>query len=85
MIYIKLTIKYQETFIIEKYVLILFLASQLSRYKYLGCFLGENLLSLGDESRVLSPVSTQSCSEFCSKKNYMFFILKNEYDFIALF
>ncbi|XP_022166764.1 uncharacterized protein LOC111031217 [Myzus persicae] len=53
-------------------------ASQRSNYKFLGCFLEDNLLTLGEESRVLTPISPQSCSEFCFGKKYLFFILKNE-------
>eukprot|EP00102_Acyrthosiphon_pisum_P012999 XP_008182377.1 PREDICTED: uncharacterized protein LOC100165182 [Acyrthosiphon pisum] len=53
-------------------------APQRSNYKFLGCFLEENLLTLGEESRVLIPISPKSCSEFCFEKKYLFFILKNE-------
>ncbi|CAH1711664.1 unnamed protein product [Aphis gossypii] len=52
--------------------------AQKSNHKYLGCFLEENLLTLGEESRVLTPISPQACSKFCSGKRYLFFILKNE-------
>ncbi|XP_060850898.1 uncharacterized protein LOC132929522 [Rhopalosiphum padi] len=52
------------------------LAAQKTEYKFLGCFLEENLLTLGEESRVLTPVTPQSCSDFCSEKQYTFFILK---------
>lgn len=54
------------------------LAAQKTDYKFLGCFLGENLLTLGEESRVLTPVTPQSCSDFCSEKQYTFFILKHD-------
>lgn len=47
--------------------------------------MGENLLTLGEESRVLTPVTPQSCSDFCSEKQYTFFILKQEYAFVILF
>lgn len=60
----------------------IFLAAKGS--KYLGCFLEENLLTLGDESRAITPMSPDSCSRFCTGKQYMFFILKHEYDFIYL-
>jgi len=46
--------------------------------------LEENLLTLGEESRILNPVTPQSCSDFCSEKKYTFFILKYEYVFIVL-
>lgn len=59
--------------------LFIFLAIQKSNYNYLGCFLGDNLLSLGDERHNSSFISPKSCSELCSKKNYTFFFLKNEY------
>ncbi|KAL4131837.1 hypothetical protein QTP88_009086 [Uroleucon formosanum] len=52
------------------------LAAQKTDYKFLGCFLEENLLTLGEESRILNPVTPQSCSDFCSEKQYTFFILK---------
>ncbi|XP_025423118.1 uncharacterized protein LOC112692604 isoform X2 [Sipha flava] len=60
------------------FCLFLTAAAQKSNYKYIGCYLGENLLSLGEESRVLNPISPKSCSEFCSAKKYLFFILKND-------
>lgn len=45
----------------------------------------ENLLTLGEESRILNPVTPQSCSDFCSEKQYTFFILKHEYVLVVLF
>jgi len=47
--------------------------------------LEENLLTLGEESRVLNPITSQSCSDFCSEKQYTFFILKYEYASVLLF
>jgi len=61
------------------------LAIQKTDYKFLGCFLGENLLTLGEESRVLNPLIPQLCSDFCFEKQYTFFILKNVYAFVILF
>lgn len=56
--------------------------AQKSNHKFLGCYSEENLLSLGDESRILTPISPQTCSEFCIEEHYIFFIVKNEYDWV---
>lgn len=66
----------------------IFIAAQKSNYGYLGCYLEEDLssklLSLGDVSRIFvrPPISPESCSKFCSSEKYMFFFLKNEYDYV---
>ncbi|XP_026809559.1 uncharacterized protein LOC113551491 [Rhopalosiphum maidis] len=53
-------------------------AAQKSNHQFLGCFLDTELLTLGEESRTLKPISPHACSTFCSGKKYLFFILKNE-------
>lgn len=63
-------------------MLLSFLAAQQSNYKFLGCFLEDNLLSLGEVSGVLNSTSPKACSKFCSEKKYLFFTLKNEYDIV---
>ncbi|VVC39997.1 Hypothetical protein CINCED_3A002549 [Cinara cedri] len=54
------------------------IATQKSSHQFLGCFLEDNLLSLGPENRILTQISPQSCSQFCSEKKYVFFNLKND-------
>lgn len=56
----------------------LYLAAQNSNHKFLGCFLGDDLLSFGDENYILTSASPQSCSELCIGKQYNFFNIKNE-------
>lgn len=58
-----------------------FLVAQKSNTKFLGCFLGENLLMVGEDSHTFSSNSPETCSTYCSGKQYIFFILKNEYGF----
>ncbi|XP_050420558.1 uncharacterized protein LOC126833331 [Adelges cooleyi] len=54
------------------------IVSQTVTPTYLGCYRDDNLVSLGEESRVLSSISPKSCTGFCHGNSYLFAAIKND-------
>ncbi|XP_050537386.1 uncharacterized protein LOC126903300 isoform X2 [Daktulosphaira vitifoliae] len=50
--------------------------SQKASPKFLGCYIEDNLVSLGEESHVLTSISPKSCAELCHGKSYLFANIK---------